>query len=244
MVAPLALACICLGIFALSPHVAFGRSEIFTYRLPSFMDGTLGAFRASGRMFWPVYYTIYLAILCFIFHRFSPRAAASLCAVLIAVQVADSSPAFQHFRTRYREADAWVSPMRSPLWNDIARHYRHIVYVLPRNVADTYLPLAHFASMHGMTINIGYFARISPKKAMRAQYNVAQQVMTNNLRPDSLYVFEDNALWQVALRQAGSSDLYGTVDGFRILAPRLRECDGCDRSAMEGISAGIGASSP
>ncbi len=62
---------ICIGFFlyAISNHVAVGPHEIFSYDLPPIIGHFTNAFRASGRLFWPVYYVIYLGIFYLLFTR-------------------------------------------------------------------------------------------------------------------------------------------------------------------------------
>jgi hypothetical protein len=239
VVAPLLFVCICLTVFAISNRIAIGRHELLAYSIPSSLQDAAGAFRASGRMFWPVYYMIYLAVFVFLFRRLESRIVIAACTTMLALQVADSSLALQHFRTKFRQPPAWESPMVSPVWKDIASHYRKIVFVLPHNQPKDYLPLAYFAAMNRMPINIGYFARVSRSRERSAREQLASQVLSNKLSPDSLYVFEDDALWQAALHQAGSSDVSGIVDGFRIVAPRLKDCVPCDRAAIEKVVGAI-----
>src|SRR3546814_13554149 len=64
--------------------------------------------------------------------------------------------------------------------------------------------------------------------------------MSNRLDADSLYVFQDDGLWELALSQLQPSDVAGTVDGFRIVAPRLRNCTDCDASAVASFATGDG----
>jgi hypothetical protein len=224
-VVPLALVCIGLSILALSPRVVLGRHELISYPLPAYLADGIRAFRASGRMFWPVFYAIYLAVLCFIFHRFNRRVAASLCVVLIGLQVADSSAALQHFRNRFRNPPAWSSPLQSPFWGELAQRYKNVIYVLPRNAPPSYLPLAHFASQHRMTINVGYFARVDPVKEHQMREKIVQQVLANRFDPAAFYVFEDDALWQTALRQLDATHSARVVDGFRVIAPNFANVD-------------------
>jgi hypothetical protein len=102
------------------------------------------------------------------------------------------------------------------------------------------MPLAHFAATNGMAINIGYFARVNPAKERNASRQVATSIINDDLSPDSLYIFENDALWRVASNQIAPSDVAGVLDGFRIVAPKLRDCSTCNIRAIASVSVGSG----
>jgi len=233
---PLLIISIGLFLYAISDHVAIGTHEIFSYHLPSITGPFTNAFRVSGRFFWPVYYVIYLAIFYLLFTRLKRSAAITLCVVMLFFQVIDSTDVWPRFRNKFAHSPAWASPMRSPVWSDIAHQYRKIIFVLPNSQTANWMPLSQFAAMHRMAINTGYFARVNPAKLQEARAHIASSIVNNKLSPDSLYVFEDNALWKFASSQIASSDIAGVLDGFRIVAPNLRDCKNCNTAAIASIS--------
>jgi hypothetical protein len=232
---PILILSIGLFFYAISNHVAIGSYEVFSYDLPSITKHLTNTFRVPGRFFWPVYYLIYLAIFYVLFTRVRPSAAITLCLCMLFIQVIDSSDVWRTFRNKFAHAPAWVSPMRSPVWGDMAHQYRKIIFVLPHNSPANWIPLSQFAAMHRMEINIGYFARINPDKEREASAHIIASIKNNALNPDSLYVFEDDALWKFASSQISPSDIAGVLDGFRIIAPNLKECKTCDMRAIASI---------
>jgi len=242
---PLLSVALALVILALSNHVTLGSFELIVYMIPDVLGPFAGALRSSGRMFWPVYYLIYLAIFIFLFRRLARRTAIGVFAALLIVQVADSSAAFRHFSDILAHPPAWSSPLKSPLWAEIGKRYKRIIYVYPRNNAsDDYLPWAVFAADHGMAMNFGYFARVNWARLHAARTATITAVRVNRLQPENLYVFGDAALWTVALAQRRPSDVVGVIDGFRIIAPKLKECAACNLQAISGNPAGIADTPP
>jgi hypothetical protein len=225
-------------LYAISNHVAIGAHEIFAYGLPSIIGPFTNTFRASGRLFWPAYYVIYLAIFYLLFTRLKSSAVITLCSVMLFFQVIDSTDVWNTFRNKFSHSPAWSSPMRSPLWSDLAYRYRKIIFVLPHNQPTNWMPLSQFAAMHQMAINIGYLARVNPEREHEGKVRVITSILNNELSPDSLYVFENDALWKFASSQISSSDIAGVLDGFRILAPNLRDCRNCNIGAIASISFG------
>lgn len=235
--APLVAVCLLLTLFALSNHVAAGGVELVTYALPQLAVPYAEVLRSSGRMFWPVYYLIALGILVVVCRAFPPRIALASIGAALALQVADASAGMRHFMQRFVEGPAWSSPLRSQLWPELGRRYQRVVAVLPRNAPDTFLPWAVFAEQHGMATNFGYFARVDGERLVSARSALEEAVIANALDPHALYVFDDRTLWQLAGAQRNSSDVLGLLDGFRILAPRLHECAGCDLHALGDVRA-------
>lgn len=233
--APILAVSAVLFLFAISNHVAIGGRELLSYRLPLPIEHLANNFRSSGRFFWPVYYLIYLAIFYLLFTRIPARAAVTICAVALVFQVVDSHAAGKRLRKRLAHAPEWSSPLHAAVWDDIASQYRNIIVVLPHNTSPGWVPLSRFAADHGLAINTGYFARIDAGIEQETGTRIADSIMSNRLDRDSLYVFQDDELWKIALSQLQPSDVAGTVDGFRIVAPRLSNCVDCDRNAVASI---------
>ena len=234
---PILIISIGLSLYAISNHVAIGAHEIFSFDMPSITDPVTQAFRVSGRFFWPVYYVIYLAIFYLLFTRLRKSVAITLCVVMLFLQAIDSTNILNTFRNKFAHSPAWLSPMRSPIWTDLAYRYRKIIFVLPHNVPTLWMPLSQFTAMHQMAINTGYFARVNPEKEHKAGLRIVNSILNNELSPDSLYVFENDALWKIATSQISRSDIAGVLDGFRIVAPHLRDCRNCNTGAIARISA-------
>lgn len=224
---PLVFVSSVLTLIALSNRVALGNVELFAYEVPEVLQPFADVLRGSGRMFWPVFYLLYLAILVAVFRGFRRRVAIGACVIALTVQVVDGARALNGYHDRLARAPAWVSPLKSPLWTEIATRYRRVIYVLPRNAFDAFLPWAAFAADHGMAINFGYFARIDAEKLTAARNDLERAILANQLQRDNLYVFESQALWNMASAQKRPADVVGVLDGFRIIAPNLSECTAC-----------------
>jgi Family of unknown function (DUF6311) len=235
---PILVITIGLSLYAISNHVAIGSHEIFSYDLPLMTGPFTNTFRASGRLFWPVYYVIYLAIFYLLFTRLRRSTAITLCVIMLFFQVIDSTDIWRTFREKFAHSPEWSSPMRSPIWSDIVYRYRKIIFVLPHNQPTNWMPLSQFAAMHRMAINTGYFARVNPEKEQEGKVRVITSILNNELSPDSLYVFENDVFWKFASSKISPSDVTGVLDGFRIVAPNLRDCKNCNTSAIASISVG------
>jgi len=175
---------------------------------------------------------MYLAIFYLLFTGSTRSTANTFCAIMLLFQVIDSTAVWRTFRNKFVYSPAWSSPMRSLIWSDLAHRYRKIILVLPRNQPTNWMPLSQFAAMHRMAINSGYFGRVNPEKEQAAKDRIETSILNNELSPDSLYVFENDALWELASSQISASDIAGVLDGFRILAPNLRDCRNCNAASI------------
>jgi hypothetical protein len=162
----------------------------------------------------------------------------ALCAMMLFVQLIDSADAWRKIRADIMQSVTWKSPILSPVWSDMAHRYKKIIVVPPEpnDFMDTGILL--FAATNQMAINTVFCARVNQDKLNQAKAHIAASMANNELNSDSLYVFKDDALWKTAASRVAPSDVAGVLDGYRIIAPKLRECKTCNISAIAGISAG------
>ena len=255
---PILIISLGLFLYAISNRIVIGPYELLSYPLPPITAPLTSTFRCSGRFFWPVYYAIYLAIFYLLFTRLKRSIAITLCVMMLFVQLIDSKDAWCTFRYQFAHSSAGELPMRSPAWNDIARQYIKIIVILPQNGDENWISsftthqyrgtvvtlpqngpttwITLFAATHRMAINIGLFARTNPEKEQEAKEHIITAISKNKLNSNSLYVFEDDPLWELASSRIGPSDVAGVLDGYRIIAPNLKECKTCNTRAIASIT--------
>lgn len=237
-VIPLLVASLLLTLLALSNRVALGPTELVSYDVPGLLRPYTDLLRGSGRLFWPMYYLLLLAILVAVARGFSARMAMAACTVALVLQLADSATAFKRVQDVIAGA-SWRSPLQHPLWQDVAQRYKRVIYVLPppqSTAYSTFLPWAAFAAQHGMAVNFGYFARVDAERAIEASQALEAAVRANRLDRDSVYVFWNDPLWRLASGRRGDGDLVGEIDGYRVIAPGLRDGSAGNPVRSEGIA--------
>ncbi|WP_156477183.1 DUF6311 domain-containing protein [Collimonas arenae] len=229
---PLLAIALALTAIALTNYVGWGDYDLFTYQLPRWLQWPSAVFRASGRMFWPVFYLIYVAVFYTAFKLIGKKGLTYLLAGLLVLQLIDSNGATQMVRKEMREHH-WTSPVQSIFWQHVAKNYRRIAVALPLTYPWEYFALSLFASNNGMSINNGYFARVDLDKLGAVQRQTAETVFTGRYDPQTLYVFFhdplSSALWEQAKLNAGPDDFMGEVDGYQVLAPGWRRCGECSQ---------------
>jgi len=225
-VAPLILISLVFIVFAISNKISFGNSILFEYKVPNLLDDITSTFRSSARFIWPVYYLIYVAVFAVLIKKFNLIKLRPFLTLVFLLQVYDTSLATDLIRLRMTNFDQhwgrvekWSSPIVSIKWAAIARKYDKIFYVVPENKPDKYFPIAKFASENKMVTNFGYFSRRSLKKEEQIINNLRQSVLKLNFNPTAIYIFNDDELWEFALKNKNEFDLLDEIDGYRVLAP-------------------------
>ncbi len=224
----LLLALIGLTLFALSNQIGFGL-QTFSYPLPEFVLRAASIFRASGRMFWPVFYAIVILLTYLVVRGYRTRVAMGLLALALMVQVTDTRIAWAGLRAAKMlpEASAWASPMHDPFWASAAAHYKSIRAVMPKNQPDQWQAIADFAATHGLETDAAYLGRTSPKALDKLLLTTQSQLASGQYDSDSLYILDDDAL-ELAVKSIHSeTDLLTRVDDFVVLAPGWKHCNDC-----------------
>lgn len=218
-----------LSVYALSNNIGIGSREFEVVSLPDPLQQAANVFRASGRMFWPMFYTLVLASIFIVVRGNKPRVAIVLLSIALVVQMADTSATWSVIRKKLMitPATEWASPLMNTFWEDAARKYEKVRWIQPGNHTEHWETLAAYAGEHGMGTDAVYLARVGNKELANARQRAAQALQTGKYEPDSLYVL-DPALTVAAIVPIDETqDLIADVDGFRIIAPGWNTCTEC-----------------
>lgn len=231
----LLLALLGLWLFALSNQIGIGALTI-GYPLPKKLIELSNIFRASGRMFWPVFYALYLALIFLVVRGFRPRIAITLLTLALLIQVADTRNGWMGLRQAkmVTSASAWASPMRDPFWDSAAARYQNVRNLMPQNQADRWQMIAAFAAAHDLKTDAVYLGRMSTNALTRAQQHAANMLESGRYDTDSLYFLDDAVLSEAAKSINSDTDLLTRVDGLAVLAPGWKRCGECLPMQDEG----------
>ncbi|MCX2542002.1 DUF6311 domain-containing protein [Pseudomonas sp. COW5] len=224
----LLLAMVGLTVFAMSNNIALGPLN-FSYPLPEKVIAIANIFRASGRMFWPVYYAIILLILFLVIRANKPRTAICLLAMSLVVQATDTRSGWSVVRKHLmvEPATQWATPFVDPFWKNAAAHYPKIRWILPQNYSPQWLDIAAFAASHGLSTDAVYLGRMSIEQRVRADKHTSEILASGQYDADSLYLVSDRALLQAVQTVNTQNDLLTEIDGFTVLAPGWKQCREC-----------------
>ncbi|TVT85781.1 DUF6311 domain-containing protein [Pseudomonas sp. H3(2019)] len=233
----LLLALMCLTLFALSNEIGVGLLN-FHYPLPGIIVKLANIFRASGRMFWPVFYVIVFAVIFLVVRGNRPRTAMCLLALALFVQVVDTRSGWAGLRQSRMMAPTaeWPTMLRDPFWASAASHYTNIRTLQPQNQPQRWQLIASYAATHGLKTDTAYLGRMSSTALEQAQQKASRMLETGQYDPDSLYILDDNSMLDAVKSVHSETDLLARVDGLVVLAPGWKQCSQCLPVVDEGRS--------
>jgi hypothetical protein len=198
----LTFVCAMLLVYALGNKIYFSQHLLFSYSLPVWLDRLYGLFRASARMMWPAWYLTLLAAFYVLLRKLPLRYVRFAVVLALIMQLADLSKAAVDIRAWAAKNRTWHSAMVSPVWGELALHYKHLAYLQPSGIpagmitfVPSYRSVADYAAINNMTINIAYLAREDEQKIARARADRIALLKRGAVEPGTMYVIEDNQLW-------------------------------------------------
>lgn len=223
-----------LFLFAISNNIAAGNYEIINVQLPEFLQNLVGKVRVGGRFIWPVYYGIYIVIFALIFHFLKPNLAIPILIFAASLQLYDTKNMFEHHQAKFTRLLNIESPMKSELWNEFSKLYDQVIWVtLPRSGYVGWMQIADYAAKNNMGTNAAHYGRSDPIKMGLYNKKLEKLVINNNFNDKSLYIFQDDLLWNVAKVRATKNDLVGSLDGLKFFAPYYLNCVKCKKPSGE-----------
>jgi hypothetical protein len=184
MLTPVAIGCF---IFSLSNVITF-RVERFIIPIPSWAQWFGDTLRASGRFTWPFVYLIMLIALSLVSMLQSKKVAYVLFVSLLGIQVADSSNALLETGERFKQFDYPDSVLRSSAWSNLARGKSRLVIDPPQYKGNIWQDFAEFAINTRMSTNASYLSRVNYEQLYESEVSLRNQLLTRQIRSDTLYV--------------------------------------------------------
>lgn len=220
------------ALFAISNQLGIGQLEV-DFPLPKFILKVASILRASARMFWPVYYFVYLFMIYGLCRTFSKRAVIAILASLALIQGVDLNAGWQktHDATSRLEPALYSNPLPSPIWADFVAQYQNIRLVpardqlnpdnMARFLAHEWKRFGRLASQNGMGTNSTYLTRgDQPEKRISVNTDLLERMQDGRYEANSLYIIPEQELgraWCGKLTQPNTALL--KIDGYNVLAP-------------------------
>ena len=217
-----------MTIFAITNVVAISTWQ-YVFPLPEPIISAASLLRASGRMFWPVFYFILLLIINYIQKNFSKNLAIILLGLLCIIQIVDTSAGWRPIRyslvhERYPNSQ---SPLVNQIWNDFGTQYKKLERYPVQNQSEDWQIFASFAAQHAMGTNSVFLARFDELKLRQANERVNRALRSGSLDNKVFYVID---LWKknpTPLQFNPEKDALAQIDGYNVLAPGWKICASC-----------------
>jgi hypothetical protein len=217
-----------LFILAISNKITFGNHVLLDIPLPHKVGDLCAIFRSSGRMFWPVFYLIYLFSFGTLCQQFtgknSRRILLLLLFTMLVFQIGDMSHGLKNIRKRSSVRIIYQSPLQSGFWKEAAQKYRHIAILPPnpkvKNDLSDYNTIALYAVKNGMTINTGYFSRYRWDKLYSHANQLTGDLKKGIIDKEILYIIKDPKLFNelaavISIKHIGYAY---KIDTFNVLS--------------------------
>ena len=223
-----------MTIFAITNVVAISTWQ-YVFPLPEPIISAASLLRASGRMFWPVFYFILLLIINYIQKNFSKNLAIILLGLLCIIQIVDTSAGWRPIRyslvhERYPNSQ---SPLVNQIWNDFGTQYKKLERYPVQNQSEDWQIFASFAAQHAMGTNSVFLARFDELKLRQANERVNRALRSGSLDNKVFYVID---LWKknpTPLQFNPEKDALAQIDGYNVLAPGWKICVSCPPIPLE-----------
>lgn len=162
----LAIALALFACYALSNSVYIGTRQIAAIHYPDFMTTLTSQFRASGRFFWPVGYTLLIFSLLTLYRRLPAKVLVPVMLVVLCFQVADLKTQRANFKAGLNRPYAPL--LTAAAWDAQTAKDVSNLYFYPKfrcgkfDSLTTLMPVMKYAAMHNIKMNTGYIARHQP----------------------------------------------------------------------------------
>lgn len=221
---------ILLSIFSISNNISIAS---FNLHIPisDAITNMAGTLRSSGRMFWPVFYCILFAILFIVLKTNKILYLRFIMVICFTIQVIDTSAGWSPIQQRLQRDSDQVHQTRfsRPFWQEAPKIYKQIaIYPLQNSIFQpNWEHIAPFTSMHKMSTNAVYLARIDPRKVKDANQKFINDLRLGQLDEKTIYVLDDSMLVPALMYMKSDKDLFARISNFLILIPNGKLCKSC-----------------
>lgn len=210
---------LCLAVFAVSNQITAQGRVLVYLPLPQLVLRLAGMFRSSGRLFYPVWYLLLLAVCVYLLRRPPVRWRTAAVCALAAVQLLDIAPGLAQKAASFRPYVAMPSPLHSAFWAETAGSFAHLASLDEEGLYSA-MDVALYAADNGMTSDDAFTARFDPaQRAAQQTENLA--LLTGGSPPaDTLFVTSVQATF-LEYAEALQKDFYcALIDGhWFVFAP-------------------------
>ena len=228
----LAAALFLLTFFAISNNIYFGPIQLISIPLPPFMFEFASILRASGRFFWPTFYTLILLALYLISINYSKKACLAILFLALSLQVIDLRPGWNLFAQWAKQAPSPLlkTPLQNPFWEVAAKQYERVEIIPLRSDfqwQNHWGPLSSYAAKYHLGTNAVFLSRVDKINLAKANERLQKILNTGRFDVNSLYILDQKKVVPALLHLNPNADLIAKIDGLNVLAPGWLKCLAC-----------------
>ena len=201
-------------IFSLSPYVSCGDRIVFDYSkiIPDFIMYIWRTLRSTARFFWPVQYSVYVALIFIASKGLKKDRMIALLILCAFIQYVDVVPAFAKLYDRlYDVRDGYSSVFYDTLKESLSPDVKRVAMITDPYIR--FIEPAMFAAKTGRTINVAYLSRLE-------DWDVEDAIKdwnSRSFREDTVYCVPVSMLYKVDEIAIPEDCECLTIDGYTIL---------------------------
>lgn len=227
----LCLVCGCLSVFAVTNQITANGAALFALPLPNAILSLCSIFRSSGRLFWPVYYLLFLFAFWALHRLFAGRRGTAVLGLVVCLQLADLSPALAARRNEiYDYKEEFPTELTSSFWQQAAGHYQHLCSLDTDSPQQDALHLALWAADNGITTNDLFAARYNVAEQQAQQQAAIALLQADSPQEDTLYITHSESVFLTLAETVQDSAWCGSIeDKWFVIAPGMQDfaAEGC-----------------
>ena len=188
---PYFLILILFPLIALTNRISFANNLLFEFELPKYIYGIMSLVRASGRLFWPVYYLIFLGSILILYNKFSKKNSLYILILLFFLQAVDISSGLKNyfnsnaFKIEKKEIDY-------SFWNKISRENQILRTTHLNNESPLLISLREILiSQNFKSTDIARHGRYNRKKASISRSNLYKSFNQGIIEENTIFAIDN-----------------------------------------------------
>lgn len=181
-----------LLLFALSNTITLGRDVVAMYPISVWTTDLLGIFRASARMFWPIYYMIFLTAIVAVLRLVPSRYHSVAVGLVLSIQLIDLTPGLGlkvDYFSKMKDLDSAISKDSTKQWDRLTEGKSEVVFLNQ----PPHLPyeLAARIGSYKLRTNVSIAARGNDDDIYSQAY---RKFLATPLRKHTIYLTSDSEM--------------------------------------------------
>ena len=176
---------------ALTNRISYGSNVLIEFELPKYIYGIMSLIRASGRLFWPVYYLLFFGSIIMLYKNFSKKKSLYILLLIFFLQVIDIYPGLKKyfnsnaFKTEKNEIDTLF-------WNKLSEENQILKTTYLNNETHFLMSLKEILiSKNFDRTDIAKHARYNRKKASISRSNLYKSFDAGIIEKNTIFVIDN-----------------------------------------------------
>jgi hypothetical protein len=175
-------------LLALSNKISLGNIEIINIELNKYLLGILSIFRASGRLFWPVYYLLIIFSIYSIYQNFEKKIIIRIILILLSIQIIDISKAIHDYSKIINNK---VNYNNSTLEKIIKKNTK-LISINNYNYNKNFSEISFLTEKFGITrTNVINLARVDRSIIAQNRYELNKNLYKKQIETNAIYIIDN-----------------------------------------------------